>query len=279
MAMVNSEMSKLYSNEALDAFLTSITGYAESVSSIKDSKVDEKVVEEVRKLTGAATPSATALTFDVDNIKKAAKAGITNANAYRGNVTESACNLCVRAAIWDVAISSVLFPNQGAFIGGKDVSSYLYGRVFEFDAKNPGKKENIGNANSIASSLEQTSKIPEFIKVPNIIGSTMPDFKQMQEGANNGQIIVGALKNETGSGHIMMIVPGNSDLSKSGNFYAYRTLPAQKELVLMPKILECRQGRRQEAHSLQDGVRASDIPNIKWYKMVGTYSDHRSKIK
>jgi hypothetical protein len=273
-AMVNGATGYIFSDNAMDAFLQEVTSYEENpaVDSVKNTKVDVRILAALDKLKA----SVYFLGYKTADVKVATKAAIKDANDSQGD-TASACNICVRSAIWNVATSSVLFPNHGAFIGNQ-LSSYLYGRISEFDPRFPGSTSYIGNTNSIAASLEAKNIVPEFIAIPNMSGSTIPNFKQLQAWANAGQIIVGVLKRDKESGHIVMIAPHSLDV-ENDTIYDYRDILGSKVKYLMPKILECGEGRRDEAQTLQAGVGSAKIKDMKWYKMVGIYTSPQSEIK
>jgi hypothetical protein len=170
-----------------------------------------------------------------------------------------------------------LFPDHGAFIGNQQ-SSYLYGQISKLDPRYPTDKGYIGTANSIAVSLETAGAVPEFVAISNMTGVAIPDFKQLQAWANDGQIIVGVLKNDNESGHVVMIVPHSDDIGND-KVYNYRKILESKVAYLMPKTLECGRGRRKEVETLQKGVASEKIQNMKWYRMVGTYTSPKNNIK
>jgi hypothetical protein len=62
--------------------------------------------------------------------------------------------------------------------------------------------------------------------------------------------------------------------------YEYRAIPEKNGIyTLMPKILECGRERRAEELDLQQGVSKAKIPNMKWYKMVGIYTNSKNNVK
>jgi hypothetical protein len=120
--------------------------------------------------------------------------------------------------------------------------------------------------------------VPEFVAISNMTGVAIPDFKQLQAWANDGQIIVGVLKEDNESGHVVMIVPHSEELGNK-NIYAYRDILVSGVAYLMPQILECGQGRRKEVETLQKGVSSKKIQNMKWYRMVGIYTSPENNVK
>jgi hypothetical protein len=75
-----------------------------------------------------------------------------------------------------------------------------------------------------------------------------------------------------------MLVPSDSDLSSKQ--YEYRAIPEKNgTYTLMPKILECGRDRRKEELNLHQGVSKAKIPNMKWYKMVATYTNPKNNVK
>jgi hypothetical protein len=269
-AMMNGGAISLFSESATELFFKQMNGYKEKplIDSIKNTKVDACILSALNTLKN----SIKLLEYKVEAIKVAAKAAIKDANSSQG-AEAAACNICVRSAVWHAAISSVLFPNHGAFIGNQQ-SSYLYGRISELDYRG-----NIGTANSMAASLAKSGVVPEFVAIPNMSGNVIPDFKQLQKWANGGQFIIGVLKGDGQSGHVVMIAPHSADLENTNN-YDYRTISkSDNTLYLMPKILECGKGRRYEVYTLQAGVAKEKIKNMKWYRMLGTYTSPKNNVK
>jgi hypothetical protein len=86
------------------------------------------------------------------------------------------------------------------------------------------------------------------------------------------------LKEDNESGHVVMIVPHSDDLGNT-KIYHYRDILVSDVKYLMPKILECGQGRREEVYTLQAGVASKKIKNMKWYRMVGIYTSSKNNIK
>jgi predicted methyltransferase len=110
-------------------------------------------------------------------------------------------------------------------------------------------------------------------------GVAIPDFKQLQTWANDGQIIVGVLKEDSESGHVVMLVPHSNDL-ENDKIYDYRKILKSVDVAyLMPKTLECGKEKRGEVYTLQAGVTSAKIQNMKWYKMVGIYTSPKNNIK
>jgi hypothetical protein len=270
----SSNVGDIFSQKALKVFTDSLNDrYSETLDAIVEPQLTyQKIMSALSNLRA----SANILEYKTEDIKAATKTAINDAKSSRGK-TAAACNICVRSAIWNVATSSALFPEHGAFIGNQQ-SSYLYGRVSKRDPRYPNDNAYIGTANSIAVSLAATGVVPEFIAIPNMTGVAIPDFKQLQTWANDGQIIVGVLKNDNESGHVVMLVPHSDDLGNV-KIYAYRDILSSKVEYLMPKILECGRGRREEVYTLQAGVTSAKIQNMKWYKMVGIYTSPKNNVK
>jgi hypothetical protein len=86
------------------------------------------------------------------------------------------------------------------------------------------------------------------------------------------------LKEDSESGHVVMLVPHSDDI-ENDKIYNYRYILESKVAYLMPKILECGQGRREEVETLQAGVASKKIQNMKWYKMVGIYTSPKNNVK
>jgi hypothetical protein len=86
------------------------------------------------------------------------------------------------------------------------------------------------------------------------------------------------LKEDSESGHVVMLVPHSNDLENDYD-YDYRDILTSNAKYLMPKILECGRKRREEVETLQKGVTSAKIQNMKWYKMVGIYTSPKNNVK
>jgi hypothetical protein len=86
------------------------------------------------------------------------------------------------------------------------------------------------------------------------------------------------LKEDSESGHVVMLVPHSDDL-ENDKVYDYRKILNSNIAYLMPKILECGKKKRGEVYSLQAGVASAKIKDMKWYKMVGIYTSPKNNVK
>ncbi|MDR0793879.1 MAG: RHS repeat-associated core domain-containing protein, partial [Chitinophagaceae bacterium] len=127
-----------------------------------------------------------------DKLKQAAKVGVEASAKYKSDhKVSSACNVAVREAVKEFTGQNLLSPeNVGKGTGKEAVAA--------------------GQANAIAQALA-SGKIEGF-KELDIKG----DYQQLQDLANQGRLIVGAVdKSATGSGHVVMFVPGEMGVGES----------------------------------------------------------------
>ena len=193
-----------------------------------------------------------AITVVSDSITQASTEAVAFGTSFVGNITSPACNICTRAAVY---ISSgrgdtVLFPLQGSRIG-ETTLLYLKGLV-----TNPGQ------ANNIADNL-QAGSISRWMFIPDMPGEDYPDFEELQTEANDGHIIIGTYRNNSGSGHVVMIVPGEAE--KYSDVLIFK---GYDSLIKFPKVLECGTDHRESKTSAFDNISIEKLKKMKWYRLV-----------
>jgi flagellar hook assembly protein FlgD len=197
----------------------------------------------------------TALIVNEDSITESSTQAVEFGTAYVGNVTDAACNICTRAAVYlsTGKGDTLLYPIEGSYIGN-DQSLYLKGLI-----TNPGKANDIYDKLLIGS-------ITRLMHIPDMIGEDYPDFEELQDNVNDGQIIVGTLRNNSGSGHVVMIVPGTAARHATNpSNYKYN---GNKAEIKFPKILECGSDHRESATPVYDNIPINKLKQMRWYRLI-----------
>jgi RHS repeat-associated protein len=168
-----------------------------------------------------------------EDVTRGAVSGIAEANRLQGPLKEGkaspACNIAVREAVRTATGSSSLFPqNQGGQVLGN------------------------GLANTIGTSLAN-GVIDDFAPVAD------DDYATMQEEVNEGAVIIGVYNSAVagGGGHIIMIVPGNTE--ENVNF----------EGGVVPQILEAGRNHRGAATVLNDNMSPNTASQMNWFIYIG----------
>ena len=108
---------------------------------------------------------------------------------------EAACNLCVRAALYNLTGDEVLYPKTGSSTTIRDEGEQLHGEVVTGE----------GNAQGIIDDLNSGILKEYFEEITINNGESYPDFwKRVQNMVDNKEIVIGTYD----PGHIFMVVPG-----------------------------------------------------------------------
>jgi hypothetical protein len=164
-----------------------------------------------------------------------------------------ACNACVRDAFYMITGSTILYPSNGwrecVTCGG----DYVEG----------GQVSKKGKANHIYNDLTEDDGAlkPFFDKINNMEGEDYPNFAQMQESVNNGQIIIGAYYNPDGMGHVVVMIPERFYVEKNDDD-KYIDIDNNNRLK-RPISLECGIGTKRIKPTSYDHV---EIKDFKWFK-------------
>lgn len=143
------------------------------------------------------------------------------------------------------------FSVGGSYIGDAQ-SDYLKGLV-----KDPGQ------ANDVADDLKG-GVILKFEEIPDMTGEDYPDFETMQADANAGQFIVGAYRATSGSGHVVMIVPGEAEKHPDQLRFQNRD---QTDRFKLPQILECGSNQRKSSTLISTNMSENQVQDMNWYKL------------
>lgn len=184
------------------------------------------------------------------------------------NPTGSACNKCSRNALYLLKNDSTLFPYEGSAIKMLEEEK---SRQVKGYTTNPGLASNIkADFNNMKFEYERV-----FEEVVKNEGETWQDyFIRLQNMANSGDVIVGAMMNSRNTtGHIIIIAPGemadvrtgnNTYLSTYGKTYVF---PINRNVAKVPLVIECGQGKRESNAPLCTNVDyRGATERLKWYR-------------
>ena len=108
---------------------------------------------------------------------------------------EAACNLCVRAALYNLTGDEVLYPKVGSSTTIRDKGTQLYGKV----------EAGSGSAQGIIDDLKNGKLDDYFELITKQSGEKHTEFwSRLQGMVDNKEIIIGTYD----PGHVFMIVPG-----------------------------------------------------------------------
>jgi len=108
---------------------------------------------------------------------------------------EAACNLCVRAALYNLTGDEVLYPKTGSSTTIRDKGEQLYGKV----------EAGSGSAQGIIDDLKAGNLNDYFEEVKKSSSETYAQFwKRIQDMVDNKEIVIGTCD----PGHVFMVVPG-----------------------------------------------------------------------
>ncbi len=185
---------------------------------------------------------------------------------YVGNETSPVCNICVRSALLLLREDSALFSQEGSAYYDPDKGfkvRYPKGKI-----TNPGRAKNIKeDFDLIALNPELNTRFSEINK--DEAEGWDAYFQRLQDKADNGKLIVGAMLNSTGSsGHVMMITPGGlvsitNETEKWGKTFDRKG----RELKKLPRVLECGTGARENEAPLCRNVDFTGATTrVKWFE-------------
>ena len=176
------------------------------------------------------------------------------------NPSGSACNICSRNALYLLKNDSTLFPYEGSAINMLEEEK---SRLVKGYTTNPGMASNIKiDFNNMKFEYERV-----FEEVVKNEGETWQDyFIRLQNMANSGDVIVGAMMNSSNtSGHIMIIAPGEMANTKDVKTWGNSFL--SKGIQSVPMVIECGSGVRQAVAPLCTNVdRKGALNRLRWYK-------------
>jgi len=130
-----------------------------------------------------------------------------------------------------------------------------------------------GTANSIYNTLnDKDSELSQhFEEIYDMAGEDYPDFTQMQQDANDGQLIVGVLKRDGQAGHIVILMPQGMVSMWNGVDFRDEIALNSGEDIKEPVALECGTANDKRIKPLSGfgGVDTDAFQNIRWFKYTG----------
>nr|HQH40167.1 hypothetical protein [Bacteroidales bacterium] len=176
----------------------------------------------------------------------------------------TACNICVRSALYIIKKDSALFPETGS--GYNDPNNSFVLRIIK------GYITPDGRAIDIKSDFDKLSVKPKLNeRFVEICKTEHEDwvmyFQRLQNEADNGKIIIGVMLNSNGTvGHIMIITPGGlKKINEHEQTWGYSFVSRGIEKV--PRVLECgHTDRENEAPLCRNVDRRGALERLKWYK-------------
>ena len=185
---------------------------------------------------------------------------------YTGNETSVACNICVRSALLLLKEDQVLFPVEGSAY--YDPADGFKVRYIKGSITNPGRAKNIKeDFDVISSKFDLNARFTEVEKKGDEDWEAY--FKRLQDKADAGGIVIGAMLSSGGSsGHIMMITPGGLvDIDENTYKWGKSFTLDGREVFQVPKVLECGTGARDNEAPLcrnVDYIGATE--RLKWFE-------------
>jgi hypothetical protein len=206
--------------------------------------------------------------IEIEKIVEKAELAVDIASDLMGDAS-SICNVCTRTALYFTKSDSTLFPYEGSVI--KDYQSSPKRQVKGYTT-NPGRAKQIKEDFDDMKS-EYADAFEEIIKGSD--ESWQDFFIRLQEMANSGEIIIGAMMNRSFTvGHVMMITPGKMAATKNiEGYYKYEVKYAKsfyingRDISSVPIVIECGQNIRIYNAPLYTNVDYNGATKrLKWYK-------------
>lgn len=218
------------------------------------------------------------------DINSSAEKAVEDVLTYRDE-DDPSCNLCTRAALFNLKNDPVLFPKSG---------SYVYYTYDEMDPVINGEISGDGSATQIVNDFqdyENNALEKYFVEETKSENETFEQFwKRLQDKADNGDVIIGIYKPK----HVFMIVSGgmiavvnNVDHTTDWELNdEYKTDPrieegdkygfcfATREVEYVPRILECGVNVKSfnaplYANMDYKGVtNARMVNNLRWFRYI-----------
>jgi hypothetical protein len=188
---------------------------------------------------------------------------------------EAACNLCVRAALYNLTGDEVLYPKIGSSTTIRDKGEQLYGKV---EAGN-------GSAQGIIDDLKNGKLDDYFEEVTKQSGEKHTEYwSRLQAMVDNKEIIIGTYD----PGHVFMLVPGgmyevvdNTDRKEKGTYKTdskpelgdrYGFTFASRKIDYVLRVMDCGAGLKFSNGPFYGAMDAAPLlgvagrPVIKFYK-------------
>ena len=185
---------------------------------------------------------------------------------FTSNETSVACNICVRAALLLLKEESALFPITGS--GFNDPNDSYKSREVAGYISHPGQAKNIKqDLDVITTKANLNYRFTEIKKKEDEGWESF--FKRLQDKADVGGIVVGAMLSSGGaSGHVMLITPGGLvGITKETSKWGWTFDKKGRGIKKLPRVLECGTGARENEAPLCRNVDYNGaISRIKWFQ-------------
>ena len=199
--------------------------------------------------------------IDIEKMHEDTKTATKIASKF---TSASACNICVRSALYLIKTEPALFPTTGS--GYNDPNNNYESKEIK------GFITHDGGAKKIVEDFDNLSNKPElkerFLEIKKSETETWIEyFDRLQIDADKGIIIVGVMFNSDGSrGHVMMITPGGLiEIDRDEQAWGYTFF--DQEINKVPRVLECGDTDRENDAPLCRNVdRKGAQQRLKWYK-------------
>lgn len=180
--------------------------------------------------------------------------------------TGTACNYCTRNALYLIRSEPALFPKTAPYNTYKDPNkNYEWVKVLGYITE-PARAQNVKEDFDILSTIPKLNERFEEIK-KGTEESWSEYFLRLQNEADKGEIIIGAMMNSSGTqGHVMMMTPGGLvEITRDEQAWGYTFF--DNDIKKVPRVLECGDtDRENEAPLCRNVDRKGAQQRLKWYK-------------
>lgn len=180
--------------------------------------------------------------------------------------TSTACNACVRAALFLIKNDSSLFPIGGSAF--HDPENNFVQKQIKGYIKPEGRAKDIKE--DFDELLTKPNLNDRFVEIQKGDQETWSNFfERLQGEADTGRIIVGVMLTSSGTqGHIVMITPGGLHEIESVT-ETYGASFTTHDINKVPRILECGgEVRENEAPLCRNIDRKGSQERLKWYRFL-----------
>ncbi len=180
---------------------------------------------------------------------------------------QSSCNICTRNALYLIKNDPALFPEESAYDNYRDPNNnYKTTKLLGY-ITTPGLASNIKfDLENLGSKQDLSERFEEITKETDEEWNAY--FLRLQNDADNGAIIIGAMLNSSGTqGHVMMITPGGLVTINEQKTLGYGDSFITREINKVPRVVECGGKTRDFKAPLCTNVDFKGATQrLKWYK-------------
>ncbi|HHU87484.1 MAG TPA: fibronectin type III domain-containing protein [Peptococcaceae bacterium] len=199
--------------------------------------------------------------IDIEQIIEDTKTATQVASKYTSG---TACNICVRSALYIIKNDSVLFPETGS--GYNDPNNGYVSREIQGYITPDGRAIYIkSDFDNLSNKTKLNERFVEISKTETEDWAAY--FQRLQNDADKGIIIIGVMLNSSGTvGHVMMITPGGL-IEINEQEQAWGRSFVSQGINNVPRVLECGDtDRENEAPLCRNVDRRGAQERLKWYK-------------